>query len=88
MDNKLVGWLPPKRSMANGSMSKGKPLMSDVPQRSVLGLTLFNSFINDIDSRIECTLGKFEDDTKLTVAVDTLEGRYVNQEGFDRLESM
>lgn len=51
-----------------------QPNTKSFTEGSILGLVLFNRFLNYMDSGGECTLRKFSDNTKLGGSVDSLEG--------------
>ena len=75
MINWIQGWLTDRRQrvIVEGEISNWKPVLSGVPQRSVLGPILFLIFINDLDDDLSSKVLKFADDTKVfrTVKTDT-----------------
>ena len=58
----------------DGNLSEWEEVSSSVVQGSVLGKTLFNTFINDIDkAAINALLRKFADDTKVAMIIQKKE---------------
>lgn len=67
-------------------MSECKPVTNSVSQGSVLGQIQLNYFTSGIDRGTDGTLSKFADGTKLSGAVDSLEGSVAIKRNLDRLE--
>src|SRR5699024_12712220 len=62
------------------------PSISPLSLHDALPILLFNIFVGNMDNGMKCTLIKFADNTKLSGAVDTLEGRDAIQKDLNRLE--
>ena len=68
-------WLTDRkqRVIVNNATSDWLPVLSGVPQGSVLGPCLFVIYINDIDDTVSSKILKFADDTNITASISSVE---------------
>ena len=57
----------------NGELSSSKPVISGIPQGSVLGPLLFILYMNDLPDTVQANLLLFADDTKIFNKVSSVE---------------
>ena len=69
----------------DGYVSSWKPVLSGVPQGSVLGPILFLVYINDLEEEVTGNILKFADDTKLFRKTREIGGKQKLQDAIDKL---
>jgi len=67
VDKELTEWT--QSIVVSGLLSNWRPGKCSVSQGLVLGPALFNMFVSDMGSGIECTFSKFAANTKICFAV-------------------
>ena len=85
--NWIENWLKDRRQRVavNGHLSDWAPVISGVPQGSVLGPLLFIIYINDIDDDIGAKISKFAHDTKLGANVADLGNCLLLQQDLEKV---
>ena len=74
-----------QRVVVNGAKSQWAPVLSGVPQGTVLGPLLFSLYINDIMDGIESEIRLFADDCVCYHKTDSIEDTSKFQKDIDQL---
>ena len=85
--NRVRDWLSGRkqRVVVEGEESSWRPVISGVPQGSVLGPILFLIYINDLENEIGSNILKFADDTTMFRRVESQEDRHQLQVDINKL---
>ncbi|RMC17218.1 hypothetical protein DUI87_05795 [Hirundo rustica rustica] len=87
VNKKLAGNGGTQRFEVDGLMSSRTLMTNGILQGLLLRQVLFNTFVSDKHSGIECSLSQLAKDTRMCGVIGTLEGRDAIQRGPDRLEN-
>ena len=91
MGNSIINWIEQwlndrrQRVVVDGEVSSWKPVLSGVPQGSVLGPILFLVYINDLEEGVTGNILKFADDTKLFRKTKEIGDKQKLQDDIDNL---
>ena len=91
MGNSIINWIEQwlsdrrQRVVVDGEVSSWKPVLSGVPQGSVLGPILFLVYINDLEEGVTGNILKFADDTKLFRKTKEIGDKQKLQDDIDKL---
>ena len=85
--DQISSWLSgcSQHVVLNGQASDPVPVLSSVPQGSVLRQILFLIFINDLPDKIKSSVGLFVDDCVLCRNINSLQDCLILQEDLDSL---
>ena len=72
--------------LVNGSSSDIQPVISGVPQGTVLGPLLFLTYINDIETNLDSTIRLFADDSAIYREIDTIDDSLTLQKDLFKLQ--
>ena len=75
-----------QRVIINGSKSSWSPVMSGIPQGSVLGPILFVCYVNDMPEVVDSPVHMFADDTKIYIQITTQSDQEILQTDLKQLE--
>ncbi len=75
-----------QRVLVNGTASQWCPVLSGIPQGSVLGPTLFVAFINDLPESVHSLVQMFADNTKLFHIIQRASDNIELQKDLDSLQ--
>ena len=88
-----LGWIEAflsnrkQKVRVNGSESQWAPVLSGIPQGSILGPILFSLFVNDLPGEVKGLISLFADDSKMYIPLSSDDSAIQLQEDLWMLEN-